>query len=59
MSVREIQLAMNLSAAICRNYSANLREDHPDWADVALECAKMIEEQVTDIEPDTDASREV
>ena len=30
-------------AALLRQYADNLREDRPEWADVAEECAKIVE----------------
>ena len=33
------------AALLCSQYADNLAEDRPEWRDVALECARMLEEE--------------
>lgn len=44
----KVHLAIMYCAALCRNYAGNLGEDKPEWATVALECARMIESEAAD-----------
>jgi len=41
----ERKLAFLEAALMCSKFADNLRTDHPDWAKVAEECSKIIEDE--------------